>query len=239
MELWVPPARSTYGNLILDTLPHDDVAMLEKHLEPVALPVRRRLHSVERRITDVYFVSSGIVSVVGTNGRRGKPAEVGIVGSEGLSGIEIVLADDRSQHEVFVQVAGNGFRMPAERLAEAMDTSPTLRRMLLRFASSFLIQVTETALANATAKADQRLARWLLLADDRLNGNAVPLTHDFLAVMLCIRRSGVTVAIRDLSRDGLVKNSRGAVLVLDRKGLAERAGAIYGRSRNELKRLLA
>jgi CRP-like cAMP-binding protein len=233
------PKRSTYGNLILDSIPHDDIALLEKHLEPVALPVRKRLHSVERRITDVYFVSSGIVSVVGTNGRRGKPAEVGIVGSEGLSGIEIVLADDRSQHEVFVQVAGHGFRMPAEKLEACMDSSATLRRALLRFASAFLIQVTETALANATAKADQRLARWLLMADDRLSGNAVPLTHEFLAVMLCIRRSGVTVAIRDLSRKGLVKNSRGAVLVQDRAGLAEYAGGIYGRSRNELRRLMA
>jgi CRP-like cAMP-binding protein len=231
--------QSTYGNLILDNLPQEGLATLAPHLEPVNLPVRKRLHSVERRITDVYFVSSGIVSVVGTNGRKGKPAEVGIVGSEGLSGIEIVLADDRSQHEVFVQVSGHGFRMPAEKLAECMDTNAALRRTLLRFASAFLIQVTETALANATAKVDQRLARWLLMADDRLAGNAVPLTHDFLAVMLCVRRSGVTVAIRDLSRKGLVKNSRGAVLVQDRKGLAEYAGAIYGRSRNELKRLMA
>ncbi|HVY19618.1 MAG TPA: Crp/Fnr family transcriptional regulator [Bauldia sp.] len=233
------PDKKPYGNLLLDRLTSTDLALLAGDLERVSLPIRRRLHSVERKINDVYFVSEGIVSVVATNGRKGKPAEVGIIGNEGMSGIEVLLADDRSQHEVLVQVAGHGFRMPAERLAAAMDKSATLRRALLRFSSAFLVQITETALASATANVEQRLARWLLLADDRLYGNVVPLTHEFLAIMLCVRRSGVTVAIRQLAKRGLVRNSRGFVVIADRAGLAAHAGAIYGRSRKELERLTA
>jgi CRP-like cAMP-binding protein len=230
--------RSTYGNLILDSLPHEDLALFEGQLQKATLPVRKRLQSPDRKIGDIYFVSSGIVSVIATNGRRGKSSESGIIGPEGLSGIEVILADNYSQHEMVVQVAGHGHRLPAAALVAALDQSAALRKTLLRFASAFLIQVTETAVANATAKVDQRLARWLLMADDRLNGNAVAMTHDFLAIMLGVRRSGVTVAIRQLAKDGLVKNTRGAVLVLDRKGLADRAGLIYGRSRKELLRLL-
>ena len=129
-----------------------------------------------------------------------KRLEVGLIGCEGVTGLPIVLGNDRSPYETFMQVAGNGTRIAADKLRDAITQSRSLERALLRFAHSFMNQTANTALSNGTASLEERLARWLLMANDRLRGNEVPLTHEFLSLMLGVRRAGVTVALNYLEQ---------------------------------------
>ena len=116
--------------------------------------------------------------------------------------------------------------------------SPSLRASLLKFVHAFMIQTTHTAVVNACAKLDQRLARWILMADDRVDGSRLPLTHEFLSLMLGVRRAGVTEALHALERKGLISSSRGALLVPTRKGIERSAGGTYGVPEKELRRLI-
>jgi CRP-like cAMP-binding protein len=119
-----------------------------------------------------------------------------------------------------------------------MNTSPSLRASLLKMCTAFMIQTTHTAVANACAKLDQRLARWILMADDRVDGSSLPLTHEFLSLMLGVRRAGVTEALHVLESKGLISSSRGAILVRNRKGIERSAGGTYGVPEKELRRLM-
>jgi CRP-like cAMP-binding protein len=151
----------------------------------------------------------------------------------------VVLGDDRSPHETMVQVSGEAMRLPAADLRHAMDASPTLRNLLLRYSQAFMIQTSHTALANGRAKLEERLARWLLMAHDRIDGDELPLVHEFLAVMLGVRRAGVTVALHILEGQALIGARRGKIIVLDRQGLEEAANGIYGVPEREYERLMA
>ena len=126
-----------------------------------------------------------------------------------------------------MQIAGSGSRMPAGNLREAIAASVSLHQVLLRFAHAFMIQTTQTALANGRSKIDERLARWLLMAADRTDGDEVPLTHDFLATMLGVRRAGVTVALQALERTGLIAHRRGVITILDREALEKSSNGAY------------
>ena len=128
--------------------------------------------------------------------------------------------------------------MPAEALCGAIAKSESLRSLMMKSAQGFMIQTAQTALANGRAKLEQRLARWLLMAHDRMTTDAVPLTHEFLAVMLGVRRAGVTVAIHGFERRGLVTTRRGQLTIMDRTGIEQIAGSFYGTPEAELKRLL-
>lgn len=229
----------SFRNRILQRLAQTDPELVRDGLTPVALPFRKSLQVVGAPIKDVYFVEHGIISVVAAaNGRQRKPVEVGLIGHEGVTGIELILHDDRSQHDVYVQVAGEGYSLPAKSLMTAIGESQSFRRMMLRFAATFLIQVTETALANGNATIDARLARWLLMANDRMEVDSLPFTHEFLALMLGVRRAGITLAIQELARDGLIDNRRGRVSIIDRSGLVDRADGTYGRAHSEMQRLI-
>jgi CRP-like cAMP-binding protein len=175
------------SNRILSPLSRQDFALLEPHVEPVDLPVRKALETRRKRIDHIYFIEAGFASVV-ANGMTKPGIEVGIIGREGMTGLAIVLGGDRAQHATYVQVADKGMRIRADRLREADEQSITLHRALLRFVHSFLGQTTTTALANGRSKTEERLARWLLMADDRLDGNDLPLTHEFLGLMLGTHR---------------------------------------------------
>jgi hypothetical protein len=134
------------------------------------------------------LLSEGLASIVAGNSH--KRLEVGLIGSEGMTGLPIVLGNDRSPHENFIQVAGEGSRILADKLREAMRQSRSLEKVFLRFAHSFMNQTANTAFSNGTATLEERLARWLLMANDRLEGDEIPLTHEFLSLMLGVRRAG-------------------------------------------------
>jgi CRP-like cAMP-binding protein len=150
-----------------------------------------------------------------------------LIGRDGMTGIAVVLGNGRSPNETFIQVEGEGLVISAEALREAMQQSRSLERALLGFAHSFLNQNTRTALSNGTATLEERLARWLLMANDRLGGDSVPLTHEFLSLMLGVRRAGVTVALHFLEQRGIIQLARKQIVILDREGLTKGANGGY------------
>ena len=218
---------------LLSRLSGADLRLVKPHLEAVDLPVRKQIEARNKRVAHVYFFDRGMASVVANGDRE---IEVGIIGREGMSGLSVVLDADRNYravHEIYMQIGGSGQRMVADRLREAMAASGSLHQVLLRYAHTFLIQSTQTSLANGRSKIEERLARWLLLAGDRVDGNELPLTHEFLAIMLGVRRSGVTVALQGLERTGLISHRRGVITVLDREALEQASNGTYFRLSDE------
>jgi CRP-like cAMP-binding protein len=212
-------------NRILSRLSAADMALLKPDLEPVELPLRYVLEVPNKPIQHSYFIEYGLASIVAAN--KQKRLEVGLIGCEGITGIPIVLGNDRSPNETFMQVPGNGIRIPADKLREAISQSRSLERALLSFAHAFLNQTASTALSNGTATLEERLARWLLMANDRLRGDEVPLTHEFLSLMLGVRRAGVTVALHYLEHRALIRLARKQIVITDRKGLEAAANGAY------------
>jgi CRP-like cAMP-binding protein len=212
-------------NRILARLSRADLRLLEPKLEAVDLPVRKQLHPRNKRVEHVYFPAGGIASVV-ANGPHA--LEIGIIGRDGMTGVALVMGiDEPPRHETYMQVAGNGHRLSADHLREALEASANLRNLLLQYAHAFMTQMADTALSNGRHKIEERLARWLLLADDRLDDHEIPLTHEFLGVMLGTTRPGVTIALKELERRGWITNRRGVTTILDRKGLARSSNGAY------------
>jgi len=154
-----------------------------------------------------------------------------------MTGLPVVHGTDSSPCEVFIQVEGDGHCIAAQKLRDAIDQSITLLRCLLRYAHAFSIQANYTALANARGCIGERLARWLLMARDRLDSDEMILTHEFLALMLGVRRAGVSEALQAFEQRGLVKTGRGSVTIMDRDGLEECANGFYGTPEAEYERL--
>jgi CRP-like cAMP-binding protein len=155
-----------------------------------------------------------------------------------MTGTAVVLGDDQSPHETYIQIAGAGQRIAATELRKAMKASGSLHGLLLRYVQAFMVQTAHTAIANARAKLDERLSRWILMAHDRIAGNTLALTHEFLALMLGVRRAGVTEALQSLARQKLIEARRGQVVVLNRQGIVRRAGSSYGAPEAEYRRLI-
>jgi CRP-like cAMP-binding protein len=229
-----PTPRSL--NRLLARLPQEEFGLLLPHLTAVDLPVRKQLERRNKLIEAAYFIEHGFASVV-ANG-TGRSIEVGLVGREGMTGLSIILGSDRSPHETFMQIGGDGQRISSADLRRAIAQSPALHRALLLYCHAFMIQTAQTALANGRSKMEERLARWLLMAQDRLDGDDVPLTHEFLSVMLGVRRPGVTVALSLLEKKGLVHAKRSAVVIINREGLRKISNGAYGAPEAEFRRLL-
>jgi CRP-like cAMP-binding protein len=225
------------SNKLLASLANDDFALLEPHLESVTLGLRKNLERPDRRISAVYFPEAGIASVVAVQ-TNGKQVEVGLIGREGMTGLPIVLGNHRSPHATYVQVSGKGKCIPATELRTAIQTSLSLRDSLLKFVQAFGVQTTHTAICNAQSRLDVRLARWLLMAHDRIGNDTIPLTHEFLSLMLGVRRPGVTEALHALRKQGLISYGRGQIVVKDRKGMEHAAGEAYGTPEVEYRRLI-
>ncbi|ANN62230.1 Crp/Fnr family transcriptional regulator (plasmid) [Mesorhizobium loti] len=223
--------QSSIRNRLLASLSCDDFALVQPHLEAVTLGVREHLFRAEQKITHVTFPEYGIASIVADT-EEGR-FEVGMVGSEGLVGTAVVLGVDRTPHTCMVQAAGEAFRIGADELQAAMDHSATLRALLLRFVHTFIVQVSQTAYANAGYSIEDRLARWLLMTHDRLEKDDMPVTHEFLSVMLGTRRPGVTLAVQMLEGTGVIRATRGHVTVRDREKLEQIAGQAYGFAEKE------
>jgi CRP-like cAMP-binding protein len=200
------------------------------------LPRRTQIEVPNRPIEQIYFLESGIISIVAV--APGSEIEVGVIGREGASGLSIIHSDDRGPYSAYMQVAGSGHCVDAEIFAEFMQRNIASRNLFLRWARAFMLQTSETAAANARATILERLARWLLMAHDRVGTNQIPLTHEFLAMMMGVRRPGVTEACHGLARLGLIDSRRGAIVVADHEGLQQFAGRFYGVFENEYARLL-
>ena len=204
-------------NRILASLAPEDAERLRPHLEHVPLALGQVLIERLEPIDHVYFIEAGISSDTAVTA-EGEEMEVGIIGPEGVVGVAAVLGVNMTSNRSFIQAPGMAQRIRVEELRRAMDESPALRRLLNRYVHAVLAQTSQTAGCNGRHNLDQRLARWLLMAQDRL-GEDLPLTHEFLSVMLGVRRSGVTIALRALAQAGIVEQKRGHLRILDRARL--------------------
>jgi CRP-like cAMP-binding protein len=231
------PPSSPHRNQVLAALSTSDCELLEPHLTSMAVKVRHVCEEPNKPIKHVYFMDEGIASVVAI-GKNGKDIEVGIIGREGMTGLPIVMGNHRSPHSTFIQVAGSAQRITVQNFRAAMDNSDTLQPALLKFVQAFMVQTAYTATANGRATLTERLARWLVMAHDRVEGDDLPLTHDFLSLMLGVRRAGVTTTLHDLASKGLIGSKRGMITVVDREGLEEVAGGYYGVPEAEWQRLM-
>jgi CRP-like cAMP-binding protein len=229
---------NTHRNRLLAALSPGDLALLEPHLTSVALETRDSFEEPNKPIKHIYFMETGFASVVG-RGDDGKEIEVGLIGCEGMTGLAVVMGNHQAPHHVYVQARGQAQRIGAAQFRKALGASETLRALLLRFVQTFMVQTAHTAIANGRASIEERLARWVLMARDRIEGDELPLTHEFLSLMLGVRRAGVTVAVKALEKRGLLYAGHGRLRVLNRKGLEEVAGGYYGVPEAELRRLMS
>jgi CRP-like cAMP-binding protein len=229
--------RPGLRNQLFARMRPDDRVLLAPYLEAIVLKERQVVEVPGKPITHVYFIEIGVVSVVAVNTEDHR-IEVGVIGNEGMTGVPLVMGDTRAQHSAYMQIAGNGYRIAAAPFLEALKQSETLSRLMLKSAQAFMIQTAHTALANGRARLEERLARWLLMAHDRMDTDMVPLTHEFLAVMLGVRRAGVTVALHGFEQRGLIARRRGQLTIVNRAGIEQMAGSFYGMPEAELKRLM-
>jgi CRP-like cAMP-binding protein len=173
-----------------------------------------------------HFLNEGLISLV-VEMKDGKTVEAGLLGNDGASGMPAVLGLTRSPLREVVQVAGTGFRIKVTTLKKILSSMPHLQVILTRFAAGLAMQVAQTAACNRLHKIEKRLARWLLIAEDRLDTPVVAITHDFLATMLGTDRPSVTLAANILRKKGLIGHARGSIKILDRKGLEAFACECY------------
>jgi CRP-like cAMP-binding protein len=214
-----------------------DLALLQPHLKFLVVAVRHEIERPNRRIDAVYFMDAGIASVVAVQADDTQ-VEVGLVGCEGMTGTAVVLGGDQTPLSTYIQVAGEAQCIKADELRKAMRASHSLHPLLLKFVQVFMLQTSQTAIANARAHIDRRLARWILMAHDRTRDKTLPLTHEFLALMLGVRRSGVTEALQSLTRRGLIETGRNKIVVVNRNGIEKLAGPSYGVPEQEYRRLI-
>jgi CRP-like cAMP-binding protein len=229
--------RAKNGNRLLNSLSRRDYALLAQHLVAIDLPLLHVFERPNKPIKDVYFPHTGIASIIAEH-PHGRRIEIGVIGCEGMSGSAVVLGNKSSPHSTYIQVAGNGHRMSAAALRRAMKQSRSLHGSLLRFVQALMVQTAHSAIANARATLKERLARWLLMAHDRVPNDEVALTHEFLSLMMAVRRAGVTETLQLFEDRRLISRSRGEIILLDRKGIEKIAGHYYGTPEAEYRRLM-
>jgi CRP-like cAMP-binding protein len=215
------------SNVILLSLPDDEYRMLRPHLEPVELPQHEILHEPGEKIEFTYFLNEGMASLVALS-RDGRSVEVGIVGKEGMVGMPLTMGLRREIFRAIMQMSGSGLRVKSEIFQDVLPSASTLRSELNRFALMHGMQVAQLAACNRLHEVGQRLVRWLLMCQDRMDSQLLPLTHEFLAQMLGTGRPSVSLAAGVLESAGLIENLRGTVKILNRKSLEEAACECYG-----------
>ena len=213
-------------NQLLRSLAPDVLAQLLPKLTSVELLSKQVLGHQDEPIESVYFVENGMISMVKIL-EDGMQAEVGIVGNEGLLGVSVAAGINTSFVEIIVQLPGIALKMAASDLRQQMETNPSLRTLLLRYNEALHAQVMQTAACNGRHQLEERLARWLLMAHDRADGNELLLTQDFIATMLGVHRPSITITAGILQRAGLIRYVTGRVTVLDRPSLEEASCECY------------
>jgi CRP-like cAMP-binding protein len=222
-------------NKILLALPEQERAAIFSKLEFVALPTSKVLNEVGEPIKFAYFLNEGLASILSIT-TDGKSVEVGLSGREGFVGIPLTAGFNSSPTRVIMQVAGSGFRLGAKELVAALSQCPKLATSLQRFVQEVALQASQVAACNRLHEVDERLARWLLMSQERLGGDLIPLTQEFLAHMLGTRRASVTVAAGMLQKAGLITYTRGAVRIKSQTRLEDAACECYGILTQQIKK---
>jgi CRP-like cAMP-binding protein len=216
-----------FKNELLSRLSPSDLGLFSAELVPVQFEKRDLLIAADKAIQRTYFLESGIASVVASTA-DGTQTEVGIIGNEGMVDVATALGSVTAPLEIFIQAPGHGYSLPSLVFQEAMSKSRTLHAVMLAYAQAFLMQVSHTTLAAASLSIKGRLARWLLMCDDRTASAEIPMTHEFLSLMLSVRRPGVTEAVQAVEATGAIRAHRGMIEIRDRELLKQIAGDGYG-----------
>jgi CRP-like cAMP-binding protein len=216
-----------YRNQILSALPPSEIEQLRPHLQSVSFVLQQVLHEAGNPVAEVYFPESGLVSVTADTQDHGW-VEVGLIGREGYTGSQVLLSPDALvTHRSFMQVPGHGYKLAAPDFIAAAERLPAFRALCLRYIHFLMLQTAQTAACNARHELPKRLARWLLMSQDRIDGNDLPMKQEFLSYMLGVRRAGVSVVVGALQTAGLVRPSRGHITILDRVRLEDEACTCY------------
>src|SRR6476646_11474877 len=231
------PARDQRTNRLLSLLPDNEYERLRPHLLPVVFDYKKSLYEASRPIHHVYFPIDGVASLVITTA-DGASAEVGTIGSEGIVGLPVCLGDREAPSSCYVQVPGTGLAMDAGVFRNELARSPTLNLIMLRYAHAFFNQVAQSAACAHLHRVEQRCCRWLLMTRDRMPTGDFLLTHEFLGMMLGVRRTTVTDVMGSLQKAGLIRYRRGHVTILNHEALQQRACECYDISKAEFDRLL-
>lgn len=224
-------------NRLLLALPSQALELLLPDLHRVEMQFRSTLTLPDTPIERVYFPESGWLSLL-VPMDEGNSAEVGLIGREGMAGLPLLYGVDRSAMETYVQSAGNALVMEARAFRRAISDNAPLRELLLRYAFTLNMQVTMTAACNGHHMLEERLARWLLMSHDRVDGDEYAMTHEFMSLMLGVRRAGVTVAASALQKAGMIRYEQGWITMLDRTGLEASACDCYSKVQSEFRRVL-
>jgi len=232
----MPPQSNIQKNRLPAALPLEDFQRFFSELSPVSLENRQIVYETGRPMGCVYFIQEGVASIL-RDMANGSTVEVGMIGAEGMVGVAAMLGAETSAQQVIIQVAGTALRMNTARCREAFDQSANVRRIMNRFTESLLNLSSQTAACNRLHSIEQRCARWLLMAGDRIQSLTMPMTHEFLASMLGARRAGVTEVAGELQRSGLIRYHRGQLTITDREGLEATVCECYRSDRAGLDRL--
>lgn len=227
MPFVLAAGNASFRNELLRALPAEELRRLRPHLMPVTLVTSQILHEAEAPIDEVFFLEAGLAFLTADTRDHGL-VEVGTTGRDGFVGLPVLLSPEPiSVHRAFIQIPGRAYRLRATVFRELTEALPTLRDRCLRYVQVMLMQNSQIAACNARHELPGRLARWLLMSRDRIDGDDLPMTQEFLSTMLGVRRAGISVVANSLQAQGLVRQSRGRITVLDRAGLEEKACACY------------
>ena len=235
---FIGSGRDRGHNRLLRSLSPSDFAAIAPHLRASEFVRGQVLEQADVPVAEVSFVVRGLIAMV-ASGPAGWLAQTGLVGLEGMTGMSVVLGGGRSTQECRAQTEVAARTISASRLSEILAVRSGLRASLLRYAQTLLVQISHTALANGRATVEERLARLLLMTHDRLEVDAMPLTHERLSAMLGVRRPGVTDAIHRLEGEGLIRGRRSLIEVRDRERLEDAAGGYYGVPERHYERLFS
>jgi len=224
-------------NYILKNLPDDEYELIFPELEEVNLRVGDVINRPYEPIPYAYFPNNSMISVVAST-PDGQLTEAGVVGREGLLGINLILGADVTPHENVCQLPGTALRISTKSLREKFSQCPTFHNLILNFTYAHMMQLSQTALCNRLHKVKERLIRWILIAHDCSDSNIIPLTQELLAVMLGVNRPTVSTVALPLKNEGYIKYSRGIIIVLDRPGLEQICCDCYQVAKDEYDRVL-
>ena len=231
-----PP--SSFENRLLAALPRAEYLRLLPHLKLIHLPPRKILYNVGEVVRYAYFPRGGMISLLSST-EDGRTVEIGMIGSEGVAGVAVILRTRIAPYQMMVQLPGNAMRISGDVLQEEFKRSHALQDLLLRYTHMLLLQVAQSAACNRFHTVEERLCRWLLISRDHVQTDTLHLTQEFLAHMLGVPRTSVTMAAADLQRAGLIRYGRGRIMILDRAGLEAAACECLGVVRAGISQFLA
>lgn len=231
------PAALMHYNRLLSLLPEPVVLELNRHAELTHLEKGDVLIRSGVPVSHVYFPISGIASAIAVS-TSGKRAEAGLIGREGFFPVIAAVGAERAQSDIITQIAGNAWRFPIAEFGRLQRQHPALQHLMVKALLAFLSQVSATALSNAVHSVEERLTRWLLMCHDRVDGNEIGLTHDFIALMLAVRRPSVTSALHVLEGHGFIRSERGRITIRQRMAMEQFARDAYGKAEDEYRRLM-